>query len=306
MREYNQGEDRELHFYGFDLPLAGGSLASPRRVLAIVFDYLDRVGAATDLAERIAPLIEDDSKWERPAAWFEPDQSLGRSAEANELRLAIEDLVIELEIRGPELAGRGRREDYDEALHYARVGRLLMDAHAALATGGAYARMLGIRDLIMAENLLAAFARERRRGKVLAFAATGHLQRAMSEWSLPPEPGVKRWWPAGAQLARALGSRYAVIAQALGSSEANGLDRPELGTLESMLAGVGPAFFAPTRPGQAALEEQLEALPVRSGSTLNPTYSPLSPKSFAAVDRLLYLDTTAYPRGARPLSSWSA
>jgi len=45
---------------------------------------------------------------------------------------------------------------------------------------------------------------------------------------------------------------------------------------------------------------------VRSGSALNPTYSQLTPESFADFEWLVFLDSTTYPRGASPLTIWSA
>src|SRR5262249_57206985 len=114
-----------------------------------------------------------------------------------------------------ELAVRGDRIAYADALHHTELARKLLDAHAALAKPGAYASMLGIRDLMMADNLEHFLALERGRGKVLVFAASGHLKTGMVEWRLPPEPGVKRWWPAGSHLTQSLGPLYAVLGMPL-------------------------------------------------------------------------------------------
>ncbi len=51
--------------------------------------------------------------------------------------------------------------------------------------------MLGVRDLIMADNLQHCVACERGQGKVLVFAASGHLKRGTVEWRLPPGNDVK-------------------------------------------------------------------------------------------------------------------
>ena len=310
LRDHNAGRAHspKLHFYGFDLPLGEGGLASPGRVLDLVLGFLDSVDGASARThrERITPLAGEAAGWERPAAMFDPAQSIGLSAPATALRIATLDLITELRIRRPELEGRSDRLAYADAVHHAELARKLLDAHAALATPGAYARMLGIRDLIMADNLEHVLALEHGRGKVLVFAASGHLKRAMMEWHLPPEPGVKRWWPAGAHLTRSLGRRYAVVGMALGVSADNAVAAPEPGTLEARLLEAGGPLFLPTGRGASPPPADVAAAPVRSGSSLNPTYSPLTPESFADYEWLVFLDTTTYPRGAPPLTDWNA
>jgi erythromycin esterase len=298
----------KLHFYGFDLPLGQGGLASPSRVLDLVLGYLDAVDSASAKThrERLSPLVGDAAAWERPAAMFDPAQSIGLSAPATELRIATLDLITELRIRRPELVGLSDRLAYADALHHAELARKLLDAHATLATPGAYASMLGIRDLIMADNLEHFLALERGCGKVLVFAASGHLKRGRMEWHLPPEPGVKRWWPAGAQVTQSLGPRYAVIGMALGVSDDNAIAAPEPDTLEARLSKVGGPLFIPTHRGEAPQPAEVAAVPIRSGSALNPTYGQLTQESFADFEWLVFLDSTTYPRGAPPLTDWSA
>lgn len=308
MRDYNGDPAREtpLHFYGFDLPLGQGGLASPSTVLDVALDYLasyDAVSAKTH-RERINALVGDAADWERPAAMFDPSQSIGRSRNAVELRIATLDLITELRIRRPELVAKTGRLEYAEAVHHAELARKLLDAHAALATPGAYARMLGIRDLIMADNLMYIMEAERGRGNVLVFAATGHLKRGKAQWSLPPGPDIKEWWPAGSHLAQMLGPRYAVIGQAVGISEANAIAAPEPGTLESRMIDNGQPLFIPTHPGRGLPAAEIAALPVRSGSALNPTYWVLGPQTFTDVDGIIFLPSTSYPRGAPSLTTW--
>jgi erythromycin esterase-like protein len=166
--------------------------------------------------------------------------------------------------------------------------------------------MLGIRDLIMADNLEHYVGAERGRGRVLVFAAGGHLKRTTTEWRLPPGDDVKEWWPAGSHLTRSMGSHYAVIGMAVGVSEANGITAPEDGTLEAALAAPGGSILVPTHRGKGLPAQQIETSPARSGSTLNPTYSQLTPASFTDFDWLLFLDSTSYPRGSPPLTVWNA
>lgn len=310
MRQYNADPAHalKLHFYGFDLPLGQGGLASPWRVLDITLGYLESVDSARANAhrQRMTPLIGDASGWERATEMFDPAQSIGLTPKATELRIATMDLISELRIRRPEFAAISEPLDYLDALHHAELARKLLDAHAALATRGAYARMLGIRDLIMADNLEYVVARERGRGKVLVFAAAGHMKRGMVEWHLPPEPGVKRWWPAGSQVTQTMGWRYAVIGMALGVSEDNAIGPPDQGTLESRLANAGGSAFIPTHRGEAPPPAEVAGVPVRSGSNLNPTYAPLTPDSFGDYEWIVFLESSVYPRGAPPLTQWNA
>jgi erythromycin esterase-like protein len=310
IHDYNadQAHAPKLHFYGFDLPLGQGGLANPSRVLDLVLGYLDSVDSASAEThrERITTLVGETAAWERPAAMFDPAQSIGLSAPATALRIAILDLITELRIRRPELVGRSDRLAYADALHHAELARKLLDAHAALATPGAYASMLGIRDLIMADNLEHFLALEHGRGKVLVFAASGHLKRGRVEWHLPPEPGVKTWWPAGAHVTQSLGPRYAVIGMALGVSDDNAIAAPEPDSLEARLSKEGGPLFIPTHRGESPPPAEVADLPIRSGSALNPTYGQLTAESFADFEWLAFLDSTTYPRGAPPLTNWNA
>lgn len=310
VRQYNAGASHptKLHFYGFDLPLGQGGLANPSRVLDIALDYLESVDPARARThrDRITPLVGDISEWERPAAMFDPSQSIGLTPRATDLRIATLDLITDLRIRRPEYVAKSNPLAYADALHHAELGRKLLDAHAALAQPGAYATMLGIRDLIMADNLLHYIACEKGRGKVLVFAASGHLKRGKTQWHLPPGEDVKEWWPTGSQLAEALGNRYAVIGMALGTSVPNDIAAPEAGTLEAKLVESGGSMFIPTHRGKGMPAPEIETAPARSGSTLNPTYSWLTPASFSDFEWVVFLDSTTYPRGGPSLTDWNA
>ncbi len=98
-----------------------------------------------------------------------------------------------------------------------------------------------------------------------------------------------------------------MIGSAVAVSEANGIGRPETGTLEERLTAVpGPARFIPTRHGRGLPGAAIADLPIRSGSIKNPTYFPLTPQSFTDFDWLAVLDSTAYNRGGPPLQEWNA
>jgi erythromycin esterase-like protein len=296
MRGYNANPARgvTLHFYGFDSPNEMMWSDSPRRLMKFVLDYLDSVGVHNEeRRKRIAGLLGDDAPWETQEAAFDPAKSIGSSPAATALRIEVEELVSELNVRRPEFAAATGEADYREAVQYVAVARQLLNYHAAVArpSNNRTAHLLGIRDAMMADNLAYVVARERVRGRVLAFAHNTHLQRGLASWQWGPN--LLEWWPAGAHVSTMLGPRYAVIGTGVGTSEAHGIAPPEPGTLEAHLAAApGPARFIPTRPVQSLDKATIAALPTRSGATKNPGYFPLAAKSLADFDWLAVLDST--------------
>ena len=305
MREYNAEPSHsvKIQFYGFDSPTEMTSTDSPRRILYFVLDYLTSIDIlrAKEYRERIDALLGKDADWENPAAMMDPSKSIGLSPEATLLRIETENLIAELGARCPELVGKSNKDRYLEAVKYATVARQLLNYHAMLARtsvkpGDRLVSGLGLRDSMMADNLEYIVSREHDRGKVLAFAHNSHLKRGKTQWQLGADLLI--WWPAGAQLQEMLGQSYAVIGTAVGVSDANGIGRPEAGTLEARLtAGPGPARFIPTHLGQGLPDSEVAALPVRSGSMKNQTYFPLTPQSMTDFDWLAVLDKTAYASG---------
>ncbi|HEY0605767.1 MAG TPA: erythromycin esterase family protein [Herpetosiphonaceae bacterium] len=302
MRDYNAdpAHDVKLRFYGCDSPTDMIGTDSPRTVLYAVLDYLAAIDGdrSRQRRERIDALIGSDADWENPAASMDPSVAVGQSAAAVALRIETEELISELQIRRPELIARSDTERYLEALHYATTARQLLNDHAVLAreSEDRISHLLGIRDVIMADNLAYMVARERGRGKVLAFTHNRHLQQAQIEWQLGPHFNI--WWPAGAHLRSMLGPRYVVVGSALGVSEANGIEQPEPGTLEALLAGLPEsAALIPTHQGRGLPASEIAALPIRSGSTRNPGYAVLEPTSFNDFDWLVFVDSTTFSRG---------
>jgi erythromycin esterase-like protein len=307
MRRFNADPAHrvQLQFYGFDSPTEMIGSDSPRQVLHFVLDYLasmDRA-SAQERRQRIDALLGQDSDWENPAASFDPTKSVGLSPAATALRIETEDLISELRLGRPELVARSDESRYLEAAQYASVARHLVNYHAVLARASSnrLVELLGIRDLLMADNLAYMVSRERGRGKVLAFAHNSHLKHGQAQWQLGPN--ALAWWPAGSHFNEMFGSRYAVIGSAVGVSDANGIGQPEAGTLEARLTAMpGPALFIPTHKGQRLPASEIAALPTRSVSMKNPTYMALTPQSFTDFDWLAVLHSTAYNRGGPPLS----
>jgi erythromycin esterase-like protein len=303
MRLYNADPSHrvQLRFYGFDIPGLAGGIASPGPVLHFVLDFLTSVDSVSghEHRERIDSLLGADSDWENPEAMADPTKSIGLSPAATALRIATEDLITDLRRRAPELVAKSTPDQYREVMQCARLSRDLLNFHAGSArkSDDIYARLLGIRDASMADNLAYIVESERGRGRVLAFAHNSHLQRGMAHlpWA--------RWWPAGSHLHQMLGPRYAVIGSSVGVSDANGIAPPEIGSLEARLTALpGEALFIPTHRGQGLPAAEIETLPIRSGSALNPTYIPLSAQSLGDFDWLAYLASATYSRGGRPLT----
>jgi erythromycin esterase-like protein len=299
MRHYNANpaNPRTIRFYGFDSPTEMIGTDSPRQVLSAALDYLTALDPTSgqQRRERIESLLGSDADWENPAASMDPTQAVGLSPAASALRTETEDLITELHIRRPELVAKSSADRYAEALQYASLARQLLTYHAELARTS-YQRiaiLLGMRDSMMADTLAFIVAQERGRGKVLAFAHNRHVQRGMAQWQLGAQ--LIAWWPAGAHLNQLFGTSYVNIGSAIGVSAANGIGQPEPGTLEAVLTSrPEPAYFIPTHNGHGL---DIATLPIRSGSTLNPTYMPLTQESFTDFDWLTVLQETAYNRG---------
>ena len=306
MRVYNADPARPvtLQFYGCDGPTEMTGTDSPRQLLSLALDYLAAIDGdgGGERRARIEALLGADADWENPAALLDPALSVGLSSAATALRIATEDLLTELATRRPELIARSDRDRFLEGLQHAAMARQLLNYHAGIAeqADDRISKLLGIRDVMIADTLAYAVVRERDRGKVLAFAHNRHLQRGKDEWQLGPH--LNRWWPAGAHLAAMLGPRYASVGTGLGVSADNGIGAPESGTLEASLMGsAGQALLIPTHGGQRLPTPYLAALPTRSGSTRNSTYMPLGPESFTDFDWLAVLHSTTYNRGGPPL-----
>lgn len=294
MKEYNSdpSHTHKLHFYGFDSPTEMMESNSPRQLLHFVFDYLNSIGIASGEAfrMRIDPFIGQDSDWNNPDALIDPEKSIGRSNAAAQLRCEVEDLMAELLVQRPELVAKSDCALYQEAVQYATLARQLLNYHAALAkrSDDRVSRLLGLRDAMMADNLAYIVSKESSCGRVLAFAHNRHLQRGQAEWKCQDD--LYSWWPAGSHLHQIMGPGYAVIGTAVGIFDHNGIGRPEEDTLEAKLTSApGPLRLIPTCKGVGLPDGEIASLPIRSGSTKNPTYFPLSQESFADFDWLMIL-----------------
>ncbi|MDT0466271.1 erythromycin esterase family protein [Streptomyces gibsoniae] len=236
MRDYNDGRpasDR-LRFAGFDGPLEITGAASPRQALTALHGYLSaRVDA--DLlpctGETLERLLGADDRWTDPAAMTDPAQSVGRSAEAGRLRLLADELVALLDEQTPHLITATSRDDWHRARLYGRTATGLLRYHHWMAdtSPARMTRLVGVRDSMMAANLLAVAEQV----PALVHAHNGHLQREKSTMRMGGMP--LEWWSAGALVSARLGEEYAFVATALGTIRHQGVDTPPPDTVEGLL-----------------------------------------------------------------------
>jgi hypothetical protein len=182
-------------------------------------------------AETLDRLLGADDRWTNPAAMLDPAQSVGQSAEARELRLFADDLVSLLDAQTPYLAAQAPRDDWDRARLAGRTAAGLLRYHFWMASTapGRMGRLIGLRDLMMAGNLLAVAERD----PALVHAHNGHLQRDKSTMRMGGH--LVQWWSAGAIVSARLGEEYAFLATALGTIRHQGVDTPPPDTVEGLL-----------------------------------------------------------------------
>ncbi|GAA2270182.1 erythromycin esterase [Streptomyces ruber] len=236
MRAHNDGRpaSERLRFAGVDGPLEITGAASPRQALTALHGYLAARVDADLLActrETLDRLLGTDSRWTDPSAMTDPSRSVGRSAEARELRLLADDLVTLLDAQAPHLITATSRDDWERACLYGRTATGLLRYHHGMAdtSPSRMTRLLTVRDQMMAHNLLAVAAR----GPALVHAHNSHLQRGKRRirmWQGPAE-----WWSAGALLSTRLGEEYAYMVTALGTIRHQGVDTPPPDTVEGFL-----------------------------------------------------------------------
>ncbi|MFL1380356.1 MULTISPECIES: erythromycin esterase family protein [unclassified Nocardiopsis] len=294
MRAHNEGRpaSEQVRFAGFDGPLEITAAASPRQALIALHTYLAaRVNA--DLlpctADTLDRLLGEDGQWTEPEAMPDPIRSVGRSAQADRLRLLADDLVELLDEQTPHLIAASSRQDWDRARLHGRTATGLLRYHHWMAdtSPGRMARLLGVRDTMMAANLLALAEH----GPVLASGHNGHFQRhegTMALWQ-----GPVRWWSAGAQVSAHLGEGYAFLATAVGTLRHRGVDAPAPDTVEGMLYAL---------PGDRRLVDPAALTAALAGTEpaarVSPWfgYSPLDPDHLSGTDALLFVRDAARHR----------
>ncbi|MEU0400067.1 erythromycin esterase family protein [Streptomyces sp. NPDC006197] len=287
MRAHNEGRpaSEQVRFAGFDGPLEITGAASPRQALTALHGYLAaRVDA--DLlpcaADTLDELIGTDDRWTEPAAMREPARSVGRSAEAGQLRLLADELVALLDEQRPYLITVSPADEWERACLYGRTALGLLSYHhwMADASPARLARLVGVRDRMMSRNLLALA----RRGPVFVYAHNSHLQREKSSMRMGGRP--LEWWSAGALVDAELGEEYAFVAMALGTIRHQGVDVPPPDTVEGLLYALPEERrVVDARRLAAVLGDRLPAPRVSPWFG----YAPLDPAHLADCDGLVFV-----------------
>ncbi|MDH6464596.1 erythromycin esterase-like protein [Micromonospora sp. A200] len=287
MRTYNDGRpvSQQLRFAGFDGPLEITAAASPRQALTALHGYLTAWVDADLLpctAETLDRLLGADDRWTNPAAMMDPSQSVGQTPDAKQLRLLADDLVALLDAQTPHLIAASSREDWHRARLYGRTATGLLRYHFWMAdtSPSRMARLLGVRDSMMAANLLAIAER----GPALVNAHNGHLQRNKSTMRMGDLP--LEWWSAGAIVSAHLGEGYAFLATALGTIHHQGVDAPPPDTIEGLLYALPEERYIVDAHRLAAILAN-----VTPAARVSPWfgYSPLDPAHVASTDGIVFV-----------------
>ncbi|MCP3784810.1 erythromycin esterase family protein [Micromonospora sp. A3M-1-15] len=287
MRAYNEGRpaSERVRFAGFDGPLEITAAASPRQALTALHGYLAaRVddGLLPCTAETLDRLLGADDRWTEPAAMMDPTRSVGRTPEARELRLVADDLVALLDAQTPHLIATSTPEEWDRARLYGRTAAGLLRYHHSMAdtSPSRIPRLLGVRDSMMAANLLALAER----GPTLVHAHNSHLQRPKSTMRLGDLP--VEWWSAGALVSPHLGEGYAFLATALGTIRHHGVETPPPDTLEGHLYALPrDRYVVDPRRLATVLGEAAPAPRVSPWFG----YAPLDPGHLADIEGLVFV-----------------
>ena len=287
MRTFNAGRKPadQLRFYGFDAPLENLWAASPRASLlalrAFLSTHLKVLPVDTATLEH---LCGDDALWTNPAAGMDATQSIGNGGQARHLRLLADDLLTMLRTETPQLAAQ---PEFWEAQLHARTATGLLRHHAVIADpeSNRVARMLALRDLMMADNLGAIAEREQERGPTLVFAHNVHLQRHIGKMNMA---GMRlEWWGAGAHISTRLGNRYAFVASDLGTAPEKGIEESTPDTLGGVLMNLAfPVTLMASSELTAALPRQLAA---RTDVPLQAGYFPLKAQHLPLTNGVLFI-----------------
>jgi erythromycin esterase-like protein len=277
MRAYNEDHDEKLRFFGFDGPLEYWA-ASPRQALTALYALLDGPLPSTVVTrETLDALLGPDDRWSNEATAMDPSQSIGRSADAQRLRLIADDLVALLDTQAPQLSA----EDRERAALYGRTATGLLRYHhwMADASPARWTRLSALRAAMMAANLRAVAEH----GPALVFSSNLHLQRIKSLMSFGDQQ--LEWWSAGAITATHLGDRYAFLASAFGTA---GDDTPPPDTVEGILS---------TLPWDRSLIDarRLAEAVTKPAPRISHdrAYFPLDPAQLDTMDGIVFLKKAA-------------
>ncbi len=284
LRKHNAAAETQVRVYGFDTPIEMTHAPTPRIALMPLYDYLTTHGCLPGTIpsrDEVVELLGEDAAWSNPDARIVASASIGGSADARALRVLADDLAAALQRGSPHLIAQSGVAEFRQAQLHARTAVGLLRYHAALAADDADRTALGagIREAMMAENLLAILQAEEERGPVLAFAHNGHLQRHQLSFTF----GATRMqlWSAGSIVASTIGSRYAYLASDYAEPESD-----LTGTVQRLLqqSTEGRALYLGYRSSPSL--RRLEPLPAHGAGYL---YLPVDPRHLDEIDGVAFL-----------------
>ena len=246
LRGYNADTShRPIRFYGADVSGGTGAIFETGRLaLDDVLSYLARTipKASTELREQLAAF----------APRFTPQAyATYTPAERATLSTALATAERLFEGSRPAMIAGSSQDDYDWATRELLDSRRLESIFQIGPSGpqstdtAAILRMSDLRDHTMADHLLWALNREGPRGRILSFAANGHV--AGSQTIHREEfPGLPLPTSMGIQVRGALGDRYRVLLTAA-TKTVNGaratVGSGQMGSLDSALVAAGSSPF---------------------------------------------------------------
>ncbi|MEQ3549674.1 erythromycin esterase family protein [Pseudonocardia nematodicida] len=301
MRRWNAERDPvdRLRFLGIDAPTELTRTPPPRATLLTAHDYLASHLDDPDLlpadATTIDRLLGEDDRWTSFEAMTNAHDSIGRTAEAVELRLLAEEMLGLLDSESPHLVAATSATAWNRARLHARSAAWLLRYHATMAEDSPrrMSRLSGQRDAMMAANLITLGEEELDRGPTLLFAHNSHLQRWPSTMQLEWEPFTEamRWWSAGSIVATRLGERYVWVAMTVGRGPERGLEAPAADTLEGELDAIteGPVLVDARRLG-TALQAAGRKLAPRTDTTTDQGYVGFDPDHLGDVDGIIHVE----------------
>lgn len=281
LRAHNTGRPPhdQVRFHGFDAPTENYSAPSPRHALQTVTDYLP-VALRPTAVRDLDTLLGADADWSTEKAAFDPAVSLGDTDRAKALRVIADDLASALRRAAPNLRPTDPAR-YDLVAAHARTALSLLRYHAVMASSGPdrIGTLMSVRTEMMADNLLAIVAQERRRGPTLVFANNAHLQRARSAMAFGEQQAS--WASAGALVALTLGDRYVFVAT-------DGHPHSEPGTFQGMLAEATTrrALF-PARELRGEVDRSTKV-----GEPMVRGHFPLAPAVLDDADAVIFITDT--------------
>jgi erythromycin esterase len=296
LREWNTGREKQVGWYGIDLPASCGSLRPALRAVEAYLQQVDpgfvpRLARLQELAAATAaadPRCDGETRRAMGAYGALP------SADRDELTGRLADLAARFDGIRLEYVRTSGPEAFDLARQHLRMARQLdtwLRDNATAAAGEHPFFDVNIRDASMAETVGWILQREER---LVILAHNLHIQRSpyglswLSDAGLPPVSSL------GHHLSASLGGEYVVIGTTFGTGEVVGVE--ESGStaagwpVRDAIKELGPArpesvdaLLAAARPGPGVVD--LRSLPATEAAALG------SVRPMRALDR--YADVTA-------------